>query len=200
LVVFPTTNSGYGARSGDVYCTEETPLEPVSLYGRTKVEAEDALLGTPNVVSFRLATVFGTSPRMRLDLLVNHFVYAAITDGYLVVFEKDCKRNYVHIRDVAGAILYAIGYAPRMIGRPYNVGLDRANLSKAELALAVQRHIPTFYVHFAEVGHDPDRRNYVVSNERLREAGFEAARSLDDGIAELLKGYGMLSRSAFKNA
>ena len=200
LVVFPTTNSGYGARSGDVYCTEETPLEPVSLYGQTKVEAEAALLGTPNVVSLRLATVFGTSPRMRLDLLVNHFVYAAITDGYLVVFEKDCKRNYVHIRDVAGAVLHAIGDATRMVGRPYNVGLDDANLSKAELALAVQRHIPTFYVHFAEIGHDPDRRNYVVSNQRLREVGFEATRSLDDGIAELLKGYGMLGRSALKNA
>ncbi len=200
LVVFPTTNSGYGARSGDVYCTEDTPLEPVSLYGRTKVEAEAALLGTPNVVSLRLATVFGTSPRMRLDLLVNHFVYAAITDGYLVVFEKDCKRNYVHIRDVASCILHALHCATRMIGRPYNVGLDDANLSKAELALAVQRHIPTFYVHFAEVGHDPDRRNYVVSNKRLREAGFAATRSLDDGITELRKGYGMLGRSALKNA
>jgi nucleoside-diphosphate-sugar epimerase len=199
LVVFPTTNSGYGARSGDVYCTEETPLEPVSLYGQTKVEAEAALLATPNVVSLRLATVFGTSPRMRLDLLVNHFVYAAITDGYLVVFEKDCKRNYVHIRDVADGILHALGNAPRMIGRPYNLGLDDANLSKAELALAIQRHIPTFFVHFAEVGHDPDRRNYIVSNERLREAGFAARRSLDDGIVELLKGYGMLGRSPLRN-
>ena len=199
LVVFPTTNSGYGAKSGDVYCTEETPLEPVSLYGQTKVEAEAALLATPNVVSFRLATVFGTSPRMRLDLLVNHFVYAAVTDGYLVIFEKDCKRNYVHIRDVADGILHALRNAPQMVGRPYNLGLDDANLSKAQLAQAIQRHVPSFFVHFAEVGHDPDRRNYIVSNKRLREAGYEAKRSLDDGIVELLKGYAMLGRSPLRN-
>ncbi|MGH7893963.1 MAG: NAD-dependent epimerase/dehydratase family protein, partial [Candidatus Binatia bacterium] len=199
LVVFPTTNSGYGTQSGDLLCTEETPLEPISLYGRTKVEAEAELLQTPNVISLRLATVFGTSPRMRLDLLVNHFVHAAVTDGYLVVFEKDFKRNYVHIRDVADCILHAIAHARAMAGRPYNVGLDAANLSKAELAHAIQRHIPTFFVHFAEVGNDPDKRNYVVSNRRLRDAGFEARRSLDDGIAELLKGYGLLSRPAFAN-
>ena len=200
LVVFPTTNSGYGTSSGDLVCTEETPLEPISLYGRTKVEAEAALLGTPNVVSLRLATVFGMSARMRLDLLVNHFVYAAVTDGYLVVFEKDFKRNYVHIRDVADCVLHAIAHADRMVGRPYNVGLDAANLSKAELAEAIRRHVPTFFVHFAEVGTDPDRRNYVVANRRLREAGFEAQRSLDEGIEELIKGYSMLARSALKNA
>jgi nucleoside-diphosphate-sugar epimerase len=171
----------------------------VSLYGQTKVEAEAALLATPNVLSLRLATVFGTSPRMRLDLLVNHFVYAAITDGYLVVFEKDAKRNYVHIRDVADGILHALANAPLMIGRPYNLGLDDANLSKAQLAQAIQRHVPTFFVHFAEVGHDPDRRNYIVANKRLRQAGFEAKRSLDDGIAELLTGYGMLGRSPLRN-
>jgi nucleoside-diphosphate-sugar epimerase len=199
LVVFPTTNSGYGAKSGDVFCTEETPLEPVSLYGQTKVEAEAALLASPNAVSLRLATVFGTSPRMRLDLLVNHFVYAAVTDGYLVIFEKDAKRNYVHIRDVADGILHALANAPQMIGRPYNLGLDDANLSKAQLAQAIQRHVPNFFVHFAEVGHDPDRRNYIVSNKRLREAGYEAKRSLDDGIVELLQGYAMLGRSPLRN-
>jgi len=200
LVVFPTTNSGYGARSGDLHCTEETPLEPISLYGQTKVDAEAALLDSPNVVSLRLATVFGMSPRMRLDLLVNHFVHAAVTDGYLVVFEKDAKRNYVHIRDVADCILHVMDHASAMVGRPYNVGLDAANLSKAELAHAIQRHVPTFFVHFAEIGSDPDKRNYVVSNRRLRDAGFEARRSLDDGIAELLNGYGMLGRPAFHNA
>jgi nucleoside-diphosphate-sugar epimerase len=151
-------------------------------------------------VSLRLATVFGMSLRMRLDLLVNHFVHAAVSDGYLVVFERDARRNYVHIRDVADCILHAITHAERMAGRPYNVGLETANLSKAELASAIQRHVPTFYVHYAEIGSDPDRRNYVVSNRRLREAGFEARRSLDDGIAELLKGYGMLGRPALKNA
>ena len=134
LVVYPTTNSGYGTQTGELYCTEETPLEPISLYGRTKAQAEAELLASPNTVTFRLATVFGLSPRMRLDLLVNHFAYAAVTDGYLVIFEKDFKRNYVHIRDVAGAFLHALAHAEAMTGRPYNVGLDSANLSKAELA------------------------------------------------------------------
>ena len=153
----------------------------------------------PNVITLRLATVFGMSPRMRLDLLVNHFVYAAVTDGYLVIFEKDFKRNYVHIRDVADCFVHAIGHAEQMVGRPFNVGLDAANLSKAELALRVKAHVPGFYILFAEVGSDPDKRNYVVSNQRLRDAGFEARRSLDDGIRELVRGYRMLPRSAFAN-
>lgn len=199
LVVYPTTNSGYGTSSGSVYCTEETPLEPISLYGATKVEAEQAVLDAPNTITLRLATVFGMSPRMRLDLLVNHFVYAAVTDGYLVIFEKDFKRNYVHIRDVADCFLHCIGAAEAMTGRPYNLGLDSANLSKEELALKVKEYVPRFYIHFGEIGSDPDKRNYIVSNQRLREAGFEARRSLDDGIRELLKGYRMLGRGAHKN-
>jgi nucleoside-diphosphate-sugar epimerase len=200
LVIYPNTNSGYGVTSGNGHCTEETPLEPISLYGRTKVEAERELLDTPNTITFRLATVFGMSPRMRLDLLVNHFVHAAVTEGYLVIFEKDFKRNYVHIRDVADCFLYAIQHADRLVGRPYNLGLDAANLSKAELAVAIKQFVPQFFIHFAEVGSDPDKRNYVVSNQRLREAGFEARRSLDEGIRELLKGYRMLGCGPFKNA
>jgi nucleoside-diphosphate-sugar epimerase len=199
LVIYPTTNSGYGTQSSEVFCTEDAPLEPISLYGRTKVQAETLLLETPNVISLRLATVFGMSPRMRLDLLVNHFVYAAVTDGYLVIFEKDFKRNYVHIRDVADCFLHCLEHSSPMAGRPYNVGLDAANLSKAELALKVKKYVPRFYVHFSEVGSDPDKRNYIVSNRRLREAGFEARRSLDEGIQELLKGYRMFGRSPFKN-
>jgi len=131
LIVYPTTNSGYGTKTGDVFCTEETPLQPISLYGQTKTQAEQELLQTPNVVTLRLATVFGLSPRMRLDLLVNHFVYAAVTDGYIVIFEKNFKRNYIHIRDVADCFLYCIENSKRMAGRPYNAGLDAANLSKA---------------------------------------------------------------------
>jgi len=200
LIVYPTTNSGYGTKTGDVFCTEETPLEPISLYGQTKTQAEQELLQSPNVVTLRLATVFGMSPRMRLDLLVNHFVYAAATDGYLVIFEKDFKRNYIHIRDVADCFLYCIENSNRMAGRAYNAGLDAANLSKQELALSIKKHVPKFYIHFAEVGSDPDKRNYIVSNQRLREAGFEAKRSLDEGIVELLKGYRMMGRSRFKNA
>lgn len=197
-MVYLNTNSGYGISSGDVHCTEETPLEPISLYGRTKVDAEAAVLKTPNAVVFRLATVFGASPRMRLDLLVNHFVYAAATDGYLVVFEKDFKRNFVHIRDVADGICYAIDH-PEMSGRAYNLGLDTANLSKEELALTVKQHVPNFYIHFGAIGTDPDKRNYIVSNQRLRDAGYEATRSIDDGIRELLMAYRTLARSAFKN-
>ena len=199
LIVFPTTNSGYGATSGEVYCTEETPLEPISLYGKTKVEAEQALLDAPNTITLRLATVFGMSPRMRLDLLVNHFTYAAVTDGTIVIFEKDFKRNYIHVKDVADCFVHCVSNHGAMVGRPYNLGLDQANLSKAELAAKIQEYVPGFYVHYAEVGSDPDKRNYIVSNERLRQAGFEARRTLDDGIRELLKGYRMLGRAQFKN-
>jgi nucleoside-diphosphate-sugar epimerase len=199
LVVYPTTNSGYGTKSGDVFCTEETPLEPISLYGETKAQAEAALLESPNAICLRLATVFGLSPRMRLDLLVNHFVYAAVTEGYLVIFEKHFKRNFVHVRDVADCFLHCLENRGRMVGRTFNVGLDSANLSKEELALKVKEHVPNFYLHFSEIGADPDKRNYVVSNQRLREAGFEAQRSLDDGIRELIKGYRMLGRTRFKN-
>jgi len=200
LVIYPNTNSGYGATSGESFCTEDTPLQPISLYGRTKVEAERLLLDQPNAITLRLATVFGMSPRMRRDLLVNHFVYAAFKDRYLVLFEKDFKRNFVHVRDVADCMLHCIAHADRMRGRPYNVGLDSANLSKEELALKVKEHVPGFYIHFAPIGQDPDKRNYIVSSRRLHEAGFVPQRSLDDGIRELLKGYAMEGRPLFQNA
>jgi nucleoside-diphosphate-sugar epimerase len=199
LVVYPTTNSGYGTKSGSVYCTEETSLDPITLYGKTKVEAEAELLAKPRAISLRLATVFGVSPRMRLDLLVNHFVYAAATDRYIVIFEKDFKRNYIHIRDIADCFVHSIHHSDRMSGRSFNAGLDSANLSKEELALKVKEYVPDFFIHFAEFGKDPDKRNYIVSNQRLREAGFEAKRSLDDGIQELLKGYRLMARNQFKN-
>jgi nucleoside-diphosphate-sugar epimerase len=199
LIVYPTTNSGYGTKSGDVYCDENTPLEPISVYGQTKVQAEMELLELPNTITLRLATVFGMSPRMRLDLLVNHFVYAAVTDGYIVIFEKDFKRNYIHIRDVADAFVHSIENAGRMTGSAYNAGLDSANLSKEELALKIKKQVHKFYVHFAPIGSDPDKRNYIVSNQRLRDAGFEAKRSLDEGIRELVMGFQMLGRGRFKN-
>jgi nucleoside-diphosphate-sugar epimerase len=200
LVIFPNTNSGYGTTSGIAYCTEDSPLEPISLYGRTKVEAERILLDSPNTVALRLATVFGVSPRMRLDLLVNHFVHAAVQEGYLVIFEKDFKRNFVHVRDVADCMLHVLSHAEAMVGKPYNLGLDAANISKEELALKVKQHVPGLYIHFAAIGQDPDKRNYIVSNQRLRGAGFAARRSLDDGIRELLKAYRMEGRGLFKNA
>jgi nucleoside-diphosphate-sugar epimerase len=199
LVLFPNTNSGYGMTGAETLCTEDSPLRPLSLYARTKMEAETVLLEKPNTIALRLATVFGMSPRMRRDLLVNHFVYAACKEGYLVIFEKDFKRNFIHVRDVADCMLHCLQSADAMAGRPYNAGLDSANLSKAELALKIKKHVPNFYIHFAPIGHDPDKRNYVVSNQRLREAGFEAQRSLDDGIRELLKGYGMQGRPSCTN-
>jgi len=198
-VVYPTTNSGYGIQSGSIFCTEETPLEPISLYGRTKVQAERELLDAGGVISLRLATVFGMSPRLRLDLLVNDFVHIAVTQGYIVIFEKDFKRNYVHVRDVADCFLHCLEHLDRMVGQAYNVGLDAANMSKEELALKIKEHVPRFEIQFSEVGSDPDKRNYIVSNQKLREAGFEARRSLDEGIAELLKGYKMLGRASFRN-
>ncbi len=200
LVVFPTTNSGYGTKTGDVYCTEDTLLEPISLYGKTKVDAESELLSGENTITLRLATVFGMSSRMRLDLLVNHFVHAAIKERCLVLFEKDFKRNYIHIRDVADCFVHCLEHSDAMAGRPYNAGLDDANYSKEQLALKIKEHLPWLYIHSAEIGSDPDKRNYVVSNARLREAGFSAKRGVDEGIRELVTGYKMMGRPGFGNA
>jgi nucleoside-diphosphate-sugar epimerase len=201
LVIFPTTNSGYGESTGEAYCTEETPLTPISLYGRTKAEAEAEILGRPNAIALRLATVFGMSPRMRLDLLVNHFVHCAVTQGYLVLFEATFKRNFIHIRDVADCIAHCIEKESEMVGRTYNVGLDSANLSKQQLAEKIREHVPGLQIQHAPVGSDPDRRNYVVSSGRLRAAGYQARRSLDEGIRELLVGYRLISGpGAYRNA
>jgi len=199
LILLPPTNSGYGTRSGAEYCTEETPLEPISLYGRTKAAAEAAVLGRPNGISLRLATVFGMAPRTRLDLLVNNFVYQAVTEGALVLFEKEFRRNFVHVRDVADCMLFCLEHSADMAGRAFNLGLDEANLSKEALALKGKSHLPGRYIHHAEHGSDPDRRDYIVSNRRLREAGFAARRSLDEGIVELIKGLRMLPRPAGRN-
>jgi nucleoside-diphosphate-sugar epimerase len=200
LIIYPNTNSGYGIGAGDAFCTEDSPLEPISVYGRTKCDAELALLDRPNVITFRLATVFGASPRMRIDLLVNHFTYTAVTDGYLVVFESHFKRNYVHIRDVADCMLYAMNNREKMLGKAFNLGLDDANLTKKQLCEKIQQHVPSFFVHYAEIGEDPDKRDYVVSNKRLREAGFEAKRGLDNGILELIKAYRTLPMGSYRNA
>lgn len=199
LVVYPTTNSGYGTRSGDVYCTEDTPLEPVSHYGRTKVDAERCVLDHENTLTFRLATVFGLSPRLRLDLMVNHFVWAATTDGFLVLFESHFRRNFLHVRDAADCFVHALANPERMVGRAYNVGRDQDNVSKRELAELVKRHVPSFFIHYAEIGTDPDKRDYIVSNQRLREAGFEAQRGLDAGVDELIKGYRMFRGGPMRN-
>lgn len=194
-IIYPTTNSGYGTKSGDIFCTEKTPLEPVSLYGTTKVEAEKHLLESgKDAITLRLATVFGISPRMRTDLLVNDFVLKAVSDSYIVIYQKDFKRNYVHIKDVARCFEHCIEKFDSMKNQAYNVGLDNANLSKSELAEKVKQYIPRFEIVYKEVGEDPDKRNYVISNEKLKKTGFSCIYSLDDGIKELIKGYNILLR------
>ena len=198
-MIFPNTNSGYGVGERDVFCTEETSLRPVSLYGRLKVEAECAVLAAPSTIALRLATVFGVSPRMRLDLLVNDFTYRAITDGFVVLFEGDFKRNYVHVRDVARAVSHCLGHWERMRGQAYNVGLSEANLSKRELCEAIRKQVPRFSWQEAAVGRDPDQRNYIVSNAKIEATGFRAEVSLEAGIAELIKGYQVVRRQGYAN-
>ena len=198
-VVFPTTNSGYGVGQEGLHCTEQTPLRPISVYGRLKVEAEQRVLDAGNSVTLRLATAFGISPRMRLDLLVNDFVYRAVTDGFLVVFQGHFKRNYIHVRDIARAFLHALERFDAMQGEPYNVGLSDANLSKLELCGEIKQQVPNFYYTEAEVGADPDQRNYIVSNDKIERTGFAPQVSLAAGIAELVKGYQVVKRNSYTN-
>lgn len=192
-IIFPTTNSGYGTKSGDVYCTEETPLEPISLYGRLKCEAEKLILKRGNAITLRFATVFGVSPRLRLDLLVNSFVYEALQRKYILLYEKDFRRNYLHIRDAADCIIHCINSFDSMKNEIYNVGLDEANLSKWQLANLVKEHVPEFEIVCSEIGTDPDKRDYIVSNEKLRQSGFVASRPIEKGVEELLSVYKMMS-------
>lgn len=198
-VLMPVTNSGYGVGEAGKHCTEETPLRPISRYGIDKVEAERMVLERENSISFRLATVFGMAPRMRIDLLVNDFVYRAVNDRFVVLFEAHFKRNYIHIRDVARAFRHGIANFETMKGKPYNVGLSDANISKAELCERIARHVPGFVYLEAPVGEDPDKRDYIVSNERIEGTGYRPAHSLDDGIVELIKGYTMIRNSVFGN-
>ncbi|MEC7691413.1 MAG: NAD-dependent epimerase/dehydratase [Pseudomonadota bacterium] len=198
-IMVPITNSGYGIGEAGKFCTEESPLRPISLYGKTKVDAEQAVLERENALSFRLATVFGFSPRMRLDLLVNDFVYRAVKDRAIVLFEAHFKRNYIHIRDVAKAFLHGIDNFDSMKGNAFNVGLSDANLSKAELCQRIQKQLPKFTFLEAAVGEDPDKRDYIVSNEKIEATGYQPDFSLDAGIAELIKGYKMLPGSRFGN-
>jgi nucleoside-diphosphate-sugar epimerase len=199
-VLMPVTNSGYGIGQPDIPCTEESPLKPISLYGMSKVEAEQAVLERENSISFRLATVFGMAPRMRMDLLVNDFVYRAVTDRALVVFEGHFKRNYIHIRDVARVFLHGLENFQTMRGRAYNVGLEDANLTKLELCAVIQKHLPKFVYLEASIGEDPDKRDYTVSNQRILSTGWAPEWELDHGIRELVKGYTILRNSAFGNA
>ena len=198
-VLMPVTNSGYGIGQPGIPCTEESPLNPISLYGTTKVEAEASVLERENSISFRLATVFGMSPRMRLDLLVNDFVYRAVTDRAVVIFEGHFKRNFIHVCDVTRAFQHGIANFESMRGRAYNVGLEDANLTKLELCAVIQKHLPDFVYLEAPIGEDPDKRDYVVSNERILSTGWAPQWDLDRGIRELIKGYRILRNSAYAN-
>lgn len=198
-LIFPCTNSGYGIGQPNIYCDEDTPLRPISLYGRLKVEIEALLLDQGNCVTFRFATLFGVSPRMRLDLLVNDFTYRAVVDRSIVLFEPHFKRNYLHVRDAARAFIHVLTNYECMKGRPYNVGLSDANLSKWELCLVIQKHIPDLCFMVAELGQDPDKRNYIVSNQRIEKTGFKPSVSLDEGIEELIKGYQIIQRNQYSN-
>ncbi len=198
-IIIPTTNSGYGVGQKGVYCTEETPLKPISLYGKAKVEAEKIVLDKGNSISFRLATVFGMSPRMRIDLLVNDFTYRAVKDRFVVIFEGHFKRNYVHIRDVARAFIHAVDNFDTMKNEPYNVGLSDANLSKLELCVKIKEQVPDFVYLESPVGEDPDKRDYIVSNEKIEKTGFKTIYSLEMGIKELIKGYRIITNSRYSN-
>lgn len=198
-VIFPTTNSGYGIGQKDIYCTEETPLKPVSLYGHLKKDIENEILKAKNSITLRLATVFGMSSRMRLDLLVNDFTYRAVTDRFLVLFESHFKRNYIHIRDIAKAFIHCLENFDLMKNEPYNVGLSDANLSKWELCKEIKKQVPDFYFVEAKIGEDPDKRDYIVSNEKIETTGFKPDYSLQQGIAELIKGYKILKVNNFSN-
>ena len=198
-IIFPTTNSGYGIGEKGIYCTEETPLRPISFYGRLKVEAEKMLLDNGNCITLRLATVFGISPRMRLDLLVNDFVYRAVNDRFIVLFQPHFKRNYIHIRDVAKAFIHSLQNYEGMKDEPYNVGLSEANLSKLELCEEIKKQIPEFYFTTSEIGEDLDKRNYIVSNEKIEATGFKPQVSLQEGIVELIKGYQIIRRNQYSN-
>lgn len=198
-ILMPVTNSGYGIGEAGKYCTEESPLRPISLYGVTKVEAEKAVLERENSITFRLATVFGMSPRMRVDLLVNDFVYRALYDRAVVIFEGHFKRNYIHIRDVVKVFLHGLDNFEAMKGKPYNVGLEDANLSKLELCAKIKEHLPNFVYLEAPIGEDPDKRDYIVSNARILSTGFVPDWSLDRGIQELIKGYTIFRNSLYSN-
>lgn len=198
-IIIPTTNSGYGVGQKGIFCTEKTPLNPISLYGKVKMEAERIVLDRGNSISFRLATVFGMSPRMRIDLLVNDFVYRAVKDKFVVIFEGHFKRNYIHVRDVARAFIHAIDNFETMKNEPYNVGLSEANISKVELCEKIKAQLPDFVYLESPIGEDPDKRDYIVSNEKIEKTGYKPVFSIDKGIKELIKGYTIIRNNKYGN-
>ena len=199
IIIYPNTNSGYGISNKNEFCDEKTPLNPISEYGIQKVEVEKAILDKQNCVTFRLATVFGTSPRMRTDLLVNNFVLKLYFDKYLVLFEEHFRRNYIHIRDVADTFIFAINNFSKMKGEPYNVGLSSANLTKKQLAEKIRTYLPNTLIHYSNIGEDVDKRDYIVSNKKLELLGWEPTYDLDFGIQELIRSYSFLRINEYGN-
>ena len=191
-ILYPNTNSGYGLGLGQTECNEESPLTPISVYGQTKCDAENFLRTSTDAIIFRLATVFGVSPRMRTDLLVNDFTYKAITDKYIVVFEKTFKRNFIHIRDVASAFVFMLDRYEQYRGEIFNVGLSDANLSKQELLEKIKSHVPDFAISYNDYYEDPDKRDYIVSNQKIEDTGWRPHWNLDKGITELIMAYQMI--------
>ena len=192
IIIYPTTNSGYGVGEKDKLCTEETPLRPVSLYGRLKVQAEKEVLEAGGGITLRLATVFGISPRMRLDLLVNNFTYRAVTEGKIELYEGHFRRNFIHVQDVARVFLHCLGHFDKMKNQTYNVGLSHANLSKRELCEEIKKQIPSLNITESHTGKDPDQRDYIVSNKKIEKTGFKPKVSLAQGIQELIKGFSVI--------
>ena len=199
MIVFPTTNSGYGIGEKGKFCDEKTPLRPISLYGKLKVQAEEAILSSGHGITLRLATAFGVAPRMRLDLLVNDFTYRAVHDRFVVLFEAHFKRNYIHVRDISKAFIHSINNFEKMKNEPYNVGLSDANLSKMELCQEIKKQIPDFYFVEATIGEDPDKRDYIVSNDKIEKTGFKPDVNLAKGIGELIKAYKIIKRNQYAN-
>ena len=198
MVIFPTTNSGYGIGEKGIHCTESTPLRPISLYGKLKVDAENAILDAGGI-TLRLATAFGVSPRMRLDLLVNDFVYRAVYDRFVVLFEAHFNRNYIHVRDISKAFIHGLNHFDTMKKQPYNVGLSEANMTKLQLCHEIKKQVPDFYFVEATIGEDPDKRDYIVSNAKIEKTGFKPDVSLGMGITELIKAYQVIKRNQYAN-
>ncbi len=186
-IIFASTGSNYGALIGD-FCTEETPLNPLTIYGTTKTDAEQHLLQSGNAICYRFATAFGVSPRMRLDLLINDFVYQAVKVRNLIIYERTFKRTFIHVIDMARSFMFALENGDRMVDNVYNVGSENMNFSKEQIALLVREKIE-FYLHFADVGKDEDQRNYEVSYQKINQLGFRTAISVEDGIDELIRAY-----------
>ena len=199
IVLMPTTNSAYGTGDENNFCTEESTLLPISQYAIEKVEIEKELMEYPNAISFRLATVFGMSPRMRIDLLVNDFTHRAVYDRFVVLFESHFKRNFIHVKDVSRVFQHALLNIDQMVGEIYNVGLSDANVSKKELCEHIQKQLPDFVFIDAPLGKDPDQRNYIVSNEKIEATGYRPEFSLDRGIDDLIKGYTMIQNTKYGN-